>query len=172
MTVSAPEPGPPDSPGAVKIVAFGGNLYTATGQPLYRYMPLAQMSRRGQPVPWAKDWDDYITAWVHTYVPLPKTTSSTPAINKGGLSYQDRTGAGSQREYQQATYRGWPLYLCDLDTPDFNMAPQGTVPGLFEMVSVCEPPVVWNAEQTPATQYPDPDSEPPDLGWPYILSGP
>ena len=154
-------------PDVVKIISFGGNLYTATGRPLYRYFPLAEMSRLGQSVPWAVDWDAYITSWIHTYAPLPRTTSDTPVISKGGLDYQDRTGAGSGRAYQQATYRGWPLYTCDLDTADFAMSPQGTVPGLFEMVSVCEPPVVWQSEQPPKT-----DTDPPNVGWPSHLSGP
>lgn len=164
-------------PDVVKVVSFCGNLYTATGRPLYRYFPLGHMSRLGQTVPWASEWDDYITTWVHTYVPYPRTTSDTPAIDHGGLNYQDRTGAGPGRDYQQATYRGWPLYTCDLDTADFNQSPQGTVPGLFEMVSVCEPPVVWPESRVPTAQqseaqHLESDTDPPVVGWPNVLNGP
>jgi len=164
-----PDPQPTVMQDIPKIVVFGGNLYTENGRPLYRYYPVGPMSRAGQTVPWASEWDEYITAWVHTYIPMPRTTSDTPAVNKGGLSYQDRTGAGPGRAYPQAVYRGWPLYTCDLDTADFSMEPQGTVPGLFEMVSVCEPPVVWKEA---ATSEAPADGEPPVVGWPDVLNGP
>ncbi|GGR03405.1 hypothetical protein [Deinococcus ruber] len=159
----APDPTPLTHE-AVKIVAYQGNLYTETGLPLYRYFPLAEMSRLQQTVPWASEWDPYIRGWIETYMPLPRTTSDTPAIRRGGLSYQDRTGAAPGRDYQQAVYRGWPLYTSDLDTPGFQIPPQGTVPGLFEMVSVAEPPVVWPS--------PEAGEEGGGVGWPDHLDGP
>jgi hypothetical protein len=165
--MSQPGPTPPGTQATVKIVAYEGNLYTETGLPLYRYFPLAAMSRLKQPVPWAVNWEPYIQAWVETYQPLPRTTSDTPAISRGGLSYQDRDGAAPGRSYQQAVYRGWPLYTCDLDTPGFRFEPQGTVPGLFEMVSVAEPPVVWPTEGSK----PDDDTG-GDVGWPRLSTGP
>lgn len=51
-----------------------------------------------------------------------------------GLGFQARDGA--VRTYEQAVYWGWPLYN---DAPGFTNEAQGTVPGLFEMVSVEEP---------------------------------
>lgn len=159
---------PPTPPECAKLIVYEGNLYTETGRPLYRYFPLGQLSQRGLTVPYARHWDDYIQAWVYTYPPMPRTTSDTPAINKGGLGHQDRPDAGHGRAYPQAVYRGWPLYLCDLDTASFERPPQGTVPGLFEMVSVCEPPVVWKA---PPPSSP-PHGGPPDVGWPPVFSGP
>lgn len=172
MTQSGPEK--PNVPlvDVVKIVSYGGNLYTATGRPLYRYFPVADMNRQEKLVPWAKDWNDYILTWVHTYVPLPRTTSDVPAISQGGLSYQDRTGAAPDRDYQQATFRGWPLYTCDLDTADFNVPPQGTVPGLFELVSVCEPEVVWGNKSLKPDKPSSGETNPPDVGWPDIFNGP
>jgi len=175
MTQTDTDPAFPASE-VVKIVSFGGNLYTETGRPLYRYYPLAQMSQQGMVVPWASEWDAYIALWIHTYVPFPRTTSNTPAIAHGGLNYQDRTGAGPGRAYQQATYRGWPLYTCDQDTANFNLAPQGTVPGLFEMVSIAEPAVSWPSSK--AVSQPPPESvdqredSAPNVGWPSYLSGP
>ena len=168
MPRNLPEPAPLSSHETVKIVAYDGNLYTETGLPLYRYFPLAAMSRQQETVPWASDWEPYISAWVETYMPLPRTTSDTPAIMKGGLSYQDRFGAGPGRDYQQAVYRGWPLYTCDLDTPGFRIPPQGTVPGLFEMVSVAEPPIV----RPQGDSGPDDGEEGGGVAWPDHIDGP
>jgi hypothetical protein len=123
-------------PVAVKVIVYGGNLYTETGFPLYRYVPLADMVKRRQTIPWASRWGDYITAWISNYVPLPRTTSEVPVVEKG-LVFQSRTGA--VRDYEQAVYRGWPLYTCGYDAPGFTNEAQGTVPGLFELVSVEEP---------------------------------
>jgi hypothetical protein len=158
--------------GVVKIVSFGGNLYTATGRPLYRYFPVADMSRQQKSVPWADHWSDYILTWIRTYVPFPRTTSDVPAISRGGLNYQDRTDAAPDRAYQQATFRGWPLYTCDLDTADFNSSPQGTVPGLFELVSICEPWVVWGDTSLNSEKPSSGETDPPDVGWPNYLNGP
>lgn len=137
-------------PVAVKVIVYGGNLYTETGFPLYRYVPLADMVRRRQTIPWASQWGDYITAWISNYVPLPRTTSEVPVVEKG-LVFQSRTGAA--REYEQAVYRGWPLYTCGYDAPGFTNEAQGTVPGLFELVSVEEPWVLDDQEQLPV-EYP------------------
>lgn len=174
MTQPGPEKPTPSSPKAVKIVVFGGNLYTASGRPLYRYVPVRKMSRHEKLVPWVKEWhgNEDILKWVHTYVPLPRTTSDVPAISQGGLSYQDRTGAAQDRDYQQATFRGWPLYTCDLDAADFNMPPQGTVPGLFELVSVCEPEVYWGDKPLNPHGPSAGETNPPGLGWPNYLNGP
>ena len=144
-------------PVAVKVIVYGGNLYTETGFPLYRYVPLASMVKLKQTIPWASQWGEYIAAWISTYVPLPRTTSESPVVDKG-MMYQDRTGAN--RDYQQAAYRGWPLYTCGYDSPGFTNEAQGTVPGLFEMVSVEEP---WVLDS-------DPDTDPglpqlPKLGY-------
>lgn len=171
------QPGPkkliPSLPEAVKIVAFEGNLYTASGRPLYRYFPVGEMSRHEKIVPWAEDWNEYILKWVRTYVPLPRTTSDVPAISRGGLDYQDRTDAAPDRAYQQATFRGWPLYTCELDAADFNIPPQGTVPGLFEMVSVCEPEVYWGHKPLNPHGPTSGVMDPPDVGgWPHVLNGP
>ena len=133
-------------PVAVKVIVYGGNLYTETGFPLYRYVPLAQMVRLKQTIPWASAWGDYISAWVSTYVPLPRTTSEVAVVEKG-LAFQARTGA--IRDYEQAVYRGWPLYTCGYDAPGFTNGPQGTVPGLFELVSVEEPWVLDDEPQLP-----------------------
>ena len=133
-------------PVAVKVIVYGGNLYTETGFPLYRYVPLARMVELKQTIPWASQWGDYITAWIGTYVPLPRTTSESPVVQKG-LVFQERTGAA--RNYEQAVYRGWPLYTSGYDSPGFINGPQGTVPGLFELVSVEEPWVIDDQKQLP-----------------------
>ncbi|WP_407572059.1 hypothetical protein [Deinococcus altitudinis] len=142
-------------PVAVKVIVYAGNLYTETGFPLYRYVPLADMVRHGQPIPWASGWGDYIASWISTYVPLPRTTSEVPVVEKG-LDFQSRTGA--VRDYEQAVYRGWPLYTCGYDAPGFAREAQGTVPGLFELVSVEEPWVLDDQEQLPG--YPKYDMGP------------
>jgi len=124
-------------PLAVKVVVYGGNLYTETGFPLYRYVPLAYMVRLGKlPIPWASEWGDSIAAWVSNYVPLPRTDSEM-TVAAVGLGFQARDGA--VLTYEQAVYQGWPLYTCAYDAPGFINEAQCTVPGLFEMVSVEEP---------------------------------
>ncbi|GGJ69409.1 hypothetical protein [Deinococcus aquiradiocola] len=138
-----------------KIVVYGGNLYTTDGLPLYRYVPLAPMVKARQGIPWASQWDPYILAWVMNYTPLPETSSDSPAV-RAGLKSQPRTGA--KRDYLQAVFRGWPLYTCAFDSPGFALAPQGTTPGLFELVSVEEP---WVR----------PEDSPVD-GWPPAAFGP
>ncbi len=42
MVRTSPTPGMPPAllPVAVKVIVYGGNLYTETGVPLYRYVPL------------------------------------------------------------------------------------------------------------------------------------
>lgn len=145
-TSAAPGRPPALLPVAVRVIVYGGNLYTETGFPLYRYVPLAGMVKLKQKIPWASQWGEYIAAWISTYVPLPRTTSESPVVEKG-LVYQERSGAA--RDYQQAVYRGWPLYTSGYDAPGFTSEPQGTVPGLFELVSVEEPWVLDDEDQLP-----------------------
>jgi len=140
----------------VKVVVYSGNLYTETGFPLYRYVPLADMVRLEKPpMPWASEWGDSIAAWVSNYVPLPRTGSEVPVV-AAGLGFQARDGA--VRTYEQAVYRSWPLYTCAYDAPRFTNEAQGTVPGLFEMVSVEEPWVRDDGTDLPT--------------WPSYNSGP
>ena len=107
-------------PGAVKVIVYEGNVYTETGFTMYRSMPLPDMVKRRQPMPWASQWGDSITAWISTYVPLPRSTSEVPVAEEG-LVFQSRTR--TVRDCEQAVYRGWPLCTCGHDAP---ASPGGT----------------------------------------------
>lgn len=81
-------------------------------------------------VPWATDWPSYLKDTIAHYAPLPRATSEIPAIARE-LGYQERKDG--KKPVEQAVYRGWPLYVFDLDQTDSPAS--GRVPGFFELVT-------------------------------------
>ncbi|KQR01029.1 hypothetical protein [Deinococcus sp. Leaf326] len=159
MTPDTSLPWPPLSP---VLVDLGAGLATTGpggvtgGFAVYRFVPYGAAVRQGLPspvVPWAADWPPYLAATIAHYVPLPLATSESPAIARD-LGFQERDD--QKLPVQQAVYRGWPLYLFDLDVP--GGPARGRVPGFFEVVTPDVPPLADGDDELPT--------------WPNTFGGP
>lgn len=100
---------------------------------LYRFMPLRLALLCGQTVPFASHWPEHLKPFVYGYTPLP---CPPPGASIGealrlhlGQRVRPRSGL---RPWDQATYRGWPLYLFAGDRPGTPAG--GEVENLFHCV--------------------------------------
>lgn len=100
---------------------------------LYRYAPLQAALLSGLSVPFAARWPEHLKLFVYAYVPLPAQAASPLASGLDELGVHTRD-LGGLRPWDQATYRGWPLYLWVPDHP--GTPPGGQVTHLFEPVFV------------------------------------
>ena len=101
---------------------------------LYRFAPLQAAILTGQTVPFAAHWPEYLKLFVYAYAPVP---TLSPAGLPPGLEARFGTrprDQGGLRPWDQATYQGWPLYVCTLDQPGRRTV--GEVTAMFEAVSI------------------------------------
>ncbi|WP_135230354.1 hypothetical protein [Deinococcus fonticola] len=106
---------PPDQmPSLLAVAVYRNHLYTVSAfgilLPLYYYGPLRQLPPT-EDVPFADQWAGYIQGYITSFYPTPRfAQAQLPHTINRDFHWQSRAGAGS-RTWEQAVYRGWPLYI-------------------------------------------------------------
>lgn len=144
------------------IVLRGDVLYTSDGLPLYRFEPTMDAVLAGATVPWASEWPEFLRPFAYRYdlVDRLDRNAELPAPIAADVSYQTRQG--SRRNREQATFRGWPLYLYCADLA--GQPPAGESRHLFELATLKCAVVPTGAAVLP-------EDEPP-VTYPPVICGP
>lgn len=104
---------------------------------LYYFVPLRLSRVCGQSVPFAAQWPEHLKPFVYDYSPLPTlpqwVIETLPPELQADFASQSRDASGL-RPWDQATFRGWPLYIHTRDRP--GHAPERVTTDLFECVPV------------------------------------
>lgn len=137
-------------PAVTGLCIRGTELCGLTNQgilPLYRFVPLYLALMCGEVVPFASDWPEYLKALLYLYSPLPsQPLTQIPAGLAPDLGKQSRKPSGL-RPWEQATFRGWPLYLYLSDQPGKPV--RGLRPDFFETVATTLHPLQGHPTEGP-----------------------